>query len=171
MSIGNYIKVLLNSTNEQSVHSPFIYLFVTQCLYNSNLSNKKKLSSNINISKKQQQLLLRIISYLKIKIIFTDELSLNEHYFISKNYCVKNHLSSKFDLLFVNHPNDNLEEYLKYMHNDSILIINNIHYKQNKVLWNSIIKHPSVTAFIDVYWQGYIFIRKEQPKESFCIRV
>ncbi|WP_178989011.1 O-methyltransferase [Winogradskyella schleiferi] len=32
--IKEYIKFLLNSTNQHGVHSPFVYNFITKCLYN-----------------------------------------------------------------------------------------------------------------------------------------
>ena len=42
-SISSYLKFLLKSTNEHGVHSPFVYNFITDCLYNKSLINTSKI--------------------------------------------------------------------------------------------------------------------------------
>ena len=47
--ITSYIKFLLNSTNQHGVHSPFVYSFVTKCLYDkTKFDNYKKLNQYKN---------------------------------------------------------------------------------------------------------------------------
>ena len=120
------------------------------------------------MSRKQFISLLKIIRYLEVKTIFIDEKELS----INENCSLVTQLqtATTYDLIFINYPKENLDFYLNYMHNDSILIINNIHQKENELLWRKFIENEKVTACIDVYYQGYIFIRREQPKEFFFIR-
>ncbi|WP_311334982.1 hypothetical protein [Capnocytophaga sputigena] len=120
------------------------------------------------ISRKQFISLLKIIRYLEVKTIFTDEKELS----VNENCSLVTQLqtATTYDLIFINYPKENLDFYLNYMHNDSIFIINNIHQKENELLWRKLIENEKVTACIDVYYQGYIFIRREQPKEVFYIR-
>ena len=154
MSFISYLKFLIKSTNQHGVHSPFIYNFVTRGLYNKQLVKPREFANYpAMMSRKQFISLLKIIRYLEVKAIFTDEKELSIN-----------------DLIFINYLKENLDFYLNYMHNDSILIINNIHQKENELLWRKLIENEKVTACIDVYYQGYIFIRREQPKEVFYIR-
>ena len=173
MQFKSYLKFLLKSTNEHGVHSPFVYNFVTRCLYNKQLVNRQEIKGfPPTLSKRQLMLLLKIIRYLEVKTIFTDEDMLNSITAIKETCNISFQLqpSVTYDLLFINYPKEDLSIYLNYMHNDSILIINNIHQKENELLWRKLIENEKVTACIDVYYQGYIFIRREQPKEVFYIR-
>lgn len=169
MSFISYLKFLIKSTNQHGVHSPFIYNFVTRCLYNKQLVKPREFANYpAMMSGKQFISLLKIIRYLEVKAIFTDEKELS----INENCSLVTQLqtATTYDLIFINYPKENLDFYLNYMHNDSILIINNIHQKENELLWRKLIENEKVTACIDVYYQGYIFIRREQPKEFFYIR-
>ena len=78
MQFKSYLKFLLKSTNEHGVHSPFVYNFVTRCLYNKQLVNRQEIKGfPPTLSKRQLVLLLKIIGYLEVKTIFTDEDVLN----------------------------------------------------------------------------------------------
>jgi len=161
MQFKSYLKFLLKSTNEHGVHSPFVYNFVTRCLYNKQLVNRQEIKGfPPTLSKRQLVLLLKIIRYLEVKTIFTDEDMLNSITAIKETCNISFQLqpSVTYDLLFINYPKEDLSIYLNYMHNDSILII------------NTLTANERVTVYIDVYSQGYIFIRREQGKEGFYIR-
>lgn len=169
MSFISYLKFLIKSTNQHGVHSPFIYNFVTRCLYNKQLVKPREFANYpAMMSRKQFISLLKIIRYLEVKAIFTDEKELS----INENCSLVTQLqtATTYDLIFINYPKENLDFYLNYVHNDSIFIINNIHRKENEPLWRKLIENEKVTACINVYYQGYIFIRREQPKEVFYIR-
>ena len=169
MSFISYLKFLIKSTNQHGVHSPFIYNFVTRCLYNKQLVKPREFANYpAMMSGKQFISLLKIIRYLEVKAIFTDEKELS----INENCSLVTQLqtATTYDLIFINYPKENLDFYLNYVHNDSIFIINNIHRKENEPLWRKLIENEKVTACINVYYQGYIFIRREQPKEFFYIR-
>ena len=169
MSFISYLKFLIKSTNQHGVHSPFIYNFVTRCLYNKQLVKPREFANYPSMmSRKQFISLLKIIRYLEVKAIFTDEKELS----INENCSLVTELqpATTYDLLFINDLKGNSDFYLDFMHNDSILIVNNIHQEKNKPLWRKLIENEKVTACIDVYYQGYIFIRREQPKEVFYIR-
>ena len=169
MSFISYLKFLIKSTNQHGVHSPFIYNFVTRCLYNKQLVKPREFANYpAMMSRKQFISLLKIIRYLEVKAIFTDEKELS----INENCSLVNQLqtATTYDLIFINYPKENLDFYLNYVHNDSIFIINNIHRKENEPLWRKLIENEKVTACINVYYQGYIFIRREQPKEFVYIR-
>jgi hypothetical protein len=86
-------------------------------------------------------------------------------------------LTKKFDFIFLKpqiHEEkiiDNFENCLKYTHNNSIMIISNIHKSQEmEKAWNQIIKHKDVKVSVDLFYTGIMFFRKEQVKENFIIR-
>lgn len=174
LALFSYLQFLLKSTNQHGIHSPFVYNFVTKCLYNKQLIPKKELKhSSATLSNLQVRLLLKIIRYFSAYHIFTDDTSIKNLSNIDTCCCIST-LSSRdtFDLIFVNHPpaNTDLRDYLTLLHNDSILVINSIHQKEKEPLWQQLIADERITAYVDVYVQGYVFVRKEQGKEGFYIR-
>lgn len=70
----SFIRFLIKSKNQHGVHSPFVYDFVCQCLYNRKKTKYeqelKKLyqkDSQFDFSYKKLKLLIRIIDYFKVK--------------------------------------------------------------------------------------------------------
>lgn len=67
---------------------------------------------------------------------------------------------------------DYFELLLPTITNDSVWIFDDIHWsKEMEEAWKIIKAHPKVTVTIDTFQWGFIFFRKEQPKEHFVIRV
>ena len=62
--------------------------------------------------------------------------------------------------------------YLSSIHNNSVLIFDDIHWsKEMEEAWEEIKNNKEVTVTIDTYQWGIVFFRKEQQKEHFTIRV
>ncbi len=83
-----------------------------------------------------------------------------------------------FDLVYIdgNHSKEAtiyyFESLLKFATNDSLFIFDDIYWSPEMTkAWQEIIAHPKVTVSIDTFQWGFIFFRKEQPKEHFSIRV
>lgn len=86
--------------------------------------------------------------------------------------------NSTFDLIYIdgNHQKkatiSYFEKCLKAVHNNSIIIFDDIHWSDEmEEAWEIIQKNPMVTVSIDTFQWGIIFFRKEQEKEHFIIRV
>ncbi|ARV10724.1 methyltransferase [Winogradskyella sp. PC-19] len=253
--IITYIKFLLKSTNQHGVHSPFMYDFVTKCLYdkkkydtyldlkayrngllNSEKSleitdfgagsklldaNKRKVSKMVNISSssfKDTKLLYRISQYFKFKNtlelgtslgVGTQALALGnpsnqittiegcpntfrfsegkfKKLHLSNIICINSDFESAinkleaehFDCIFFDghHKKDATLEYFNLLltkaHNDSVFIFDDIYWSKDMTqAWELIISNSKVTASIDCYNFGFIFFRKEQPKQHFRIRL
>jgi predicted O-methyltransferase YrrM len=61
---------------------------------------------------------------------------------------------------------------LTYIHNDSVILFENIHSdKKSEKIWNHIKNNKKVTVTIDTFLWGFVFFRKEQEKEHFIIRI
>ena len=88
------------------------------------------------------------------------------------------HLQGKIDFSFIdgNHreePTINYyEQLLPFIHNDSVIILDDIHWSQGmENAWFEIIGRPEVTLSIDLFFVGLVFFRKEnKEKEHFTIR-
>ena len=84
----------------------------------------------------------------------------------------------KYDLIFIdgNHRRaatlDYFHRLLPHTHNDSLMIIDDIHWSyEMEMAWAEIKSHSSVRVSIDTFWWGMIFFRKEQEKEHFVVRL
>jgi len=85
---------------------------------------------------------------------------------------------TNYDLIYIdgNHQKEAtlqyFEDLLTTAHNNSMFILDDIHWS-NEMLeaWETIKNHPKVTVTIDTFFWGFVFIRQEQAKEHFVIRV
>lgn len=83
-----------------------------------------------------------------------------------------------FNLIFIDgHHNKRatlnyFNSLLDYIDNDSIIIIDDIHWSKDMLeAWEIIKKNKQATVTIDTFYWGMVFFRKEQAKEDFKIRV
>lgn len=86
--------------------------------------------------------------------------------------------SETFDLVFIDgdHNGDRtytyFEKLLPHIHNDSILIFDDIYWSEDMTkAWKKIIAHSKVTVSIDTFQWGLVFFRTEQEKQHFVLRV
>ncbi|MFT4205427.1 MAG: class I SAM-dependent methyltransferase [Chitinophagaceae bacterium] len=85
---------------------------------------------------------------------------------------------AKLDFCFVdgNHREqptiDYYEQLLPLTHNDSVVILDDIHWSQGmENAWYNVVARPEVTLSIDLFFIGLVFFRKEnKEKEHFTIR-
>ncbi|MGO4822611.1 MULTISPECIES: O-methyltransferase [unclassified Flavobacterium] len=67
---------------------------------------------------------------------------------------------------------DYFEKLLCTVTNDTVWIFDDIHWSADmEEAWKIIKLHPRVTVTIDTFQWGFVFFRREQPKEHFIIRV
>ncbi len=59
---------------------------------------------------------------------------------------------------------------LPHIHNDTVFIFDDIHWSAGmEEAWLHIVKHPKVTASIDLFFRGIVFFRKEMKQQNFVI--
>ncbi|UFH46180.1 class I SAM-dependent methyltransferase [Flavobacterium galactosidilyticum] len=132
---------------------------------NSEITTLEGCENTIGIAKNQ----LQTINCATVKFINT------EFSAYLKNTKLK---SQFFDLIYFdgNHQKqatlDYFEALLPTITNDTVWIFDDIHWsKEMEEAWKIIQKHPKVTVTIDTFQWGFVFFRREQPKEHFIIRV
>ncbi|WKB81478.1 hypothetical protein QYR09_00195 [Cellulophaga lytica] len=151
-----HLGFLLKATNQHGVHSPFIYNYVTKCLY-----KKEKLHRN-----KSFNVVLKSISYFNVKTAFVTNKELKKH--IKSNI---NYTNTNVDFGYLNTPDLTVFKSVNY-HNNTMVFINNIYKnKQTEQIWEQIKMLDFVTVTVDVFYGAAVFFRKEQAKEHFKIRI
>ena len=178
--IQSYLQFLWHSKNEHGVHSPFVFLLLTQGLYTKKVRLAADALSNPNKSvSRKQQLLYKIIRYFEPKSILTIGATPSEIDVIALGspkakfesdcdlyHCIFIH-SDEFDSI----TNEKLEQLLKTTENDSFWILENIHANRAaESFWSNLKSNPKVTVTIDTFHFGLVFFRKEQVEEHFILR-
>ncbi len=118
--------------------------------------------------------LLKSISYFNVKSI-----GLN-----ANSEALREQISSKYpnmkfdlvpcDLIFLDVQEKESQELRLFgeIHNDTIVLVNNIYKSKSlSIYWEAIKAHEKVTVTLDLFYCGVIFFRKEQAKEHFKIRI
>lgn len=152
-----------------------------------------ELGTNLGISAMYQALGLHEDSYLHTiegsasvaeiaqfninKLELQDKVQIHNATFEERLPMILDH-AKRVDYLFIdgNHREDATLEYfnqcLPYLHNNSIVIFDDINWSTGmQSAWLQIQEHPAVTASIDLYFMGVVFLKKELSKENFIIRL
>lgn len=159
-----YLKFLVKSTNQHGVHSPFVFNYVTQCLYKKPRKSKiKTLDIVLKSSAYFNFNTIKLIGNTSFKKILENQLS-------SVNFEAKN-----IEILYFNTPRmiNQKELFSEFkIKNNCLIIVDNIYNtKEEYASWAKLIESEKITVSIDMYYCGVLSIRKEQEKEHFTIRI
>ena len=126
------------------------------------------------------QLQLQTFNYNNVESIVTPFNSYLEKRNSSMNTATEHSIKNTeyFSLIYFdgNHSKKATLEYfellLATLINETVWIFDDIHWsKEMEQAWEIIKSHPQVTVTIDTFQWGFVFFRREQPKEHFVIRV
>lgn len=181
----SYLKFWWHSKNQHGVHSPFVFDLVTKCFYDRSHYNAYQHVSNRDSKSK---FLIRLSVYFKFERCFIPEtISKKTEYvlnlenktskFKSVSELLKTeHLISKTPCLIyldsqtlAQHSSADL---LKVCNRDSLILIDAIRENTTQFKrWTELKSNAQVTASIDTFYWGFIFLRTAQPQEHFTIRL
>lgn len=162
----SYLNFLWHSKNEHGVHSPFIFKYVTQCLYSKNNHSKNKIDN----------IVLKSLAYFKCKSITVVPPGLGFESQI-KRIIPSILLENKSpEMIFIKDCNKDVVQTYLYdnnnIENDTVIILGNIYKtKSSALLWKEIKDCKKITVTVDMYHCAAIFFRKEQVEEHFKIRI
>jgi|SRR5690554_1273993 len=146
----NYLQFLFKSTNQHGVHSPFVFGYLTKALYHPYRSTTLRKENFID----------QTIQYFAPKII------------IDLRDSAPQEIKRPFDLIiFPPHQLDAVlqSDTINHFNNDTVAIID---CRQTaKKPYNKLLEHPKVTVVLHFYWYIVFFVRQEQPKELFFLRL
>ena len=162
----SYLKFLWHSKNEHGVHSPFIFKYVTRCLY-----AKKKYSKD-----KAQNVVLKSLEYFQCQS-FTIVPSIRDFESeVNKNFPTIAVEPISVDLIYISDfTEDVLQTYVhnnKKVRNDTVVILGHIYKNRaSALLWQKLKESDKVKVTVDMYHCAALFFRREQVKEHFKIRI
>ena len=148
------------------MHSPFVYSYVTKCLY-----TKKKYSRQ-----KSQNILFKSIAYFKAERVWLPPGKENIKKEIRNQFPSVKFENGPYDILFTS-PSDietlictSSEE--NKIQNNTLLLVDGIHANDTNIsIWKKIKEHQKVSITVDLFYCGAVFFRKEQAIEHFKIRI
>ncbi len=167
---------LFRSTNAHGIHSPFIFDWVTQCLYKKRIHEAKikklipKFHQSLNV--KQIQILRDSLRFLKLKDIYTEAPGSHGIFKImdSSDIKVSKETSDQNDAFFIATYQKKLALDLDTITTkDTFCIIFEApHY--NIDLWNRLQEIFKASIIVDTFNWGFIFLGKKQKPQTFKIR-
>ncbi len=157
---------MVTATNQHGVHSPFVYDYLTKCLY-----KKSKVKTS-----RTKSVLLKSIPYFsmeKIIVISDNQETIQQ---VQRESNLKSEQNPPCDLIYADKPSVKLLSLLKEkennFHNSSMVLIDRIHKTEDlQKIWKDLTQLKKVTVSIDMFYCGTLFFRKEQVKEDFKIRI
>ena len=159
----SYLSFYFQATNQHGVHSPFVYDYVTKCLY-------KKSDLRLPVSLK---ILVKSLDYFDCTTVglFHEKTDTEEKI---KNVCPDISFTLiKSDALYTAIENLEFEDIKpSQLQNDTVLVVNSIHRSAlNFKKWEVLKGLPQVSVTLDLFYCGVVFFRKEQVSEHFKIRI
>ena len=180
--IQSYLQFLWHSKNEHGVHSPFVFLLLTQGLYNKKIKlPDAALSTSKGVNSKKSRLLFKIVHYFSPKsILIVGDTTFEKEVIALSNpkatidIDIDNAIYNciYFSSIGINSiTTETVEQLILTIENDSFWILEDIHANAAaEALWQTLQQNPKVTVTIDTYHFGLVFFRREQVKEHFIIR-
>lgn len=159
----SYLRFIFSATNQHGVHSPFVYDYVTKCLY-----KKNKIQLPIT-----QKILVKSILYFdskKVKLMAENE---NTVKIIKANCPTVSFTNNNPNIIFGNINEFQSSNIFNHqLENSAILLVDDIHKnKRNLIHWEQLKTNNQIRVTIDLFYCGVVFFRKEQVKEHFKIRI
>lgn len=159
--LWGYLQFLLRSSNEHGVHSPFVYSYLTNCLYTGPRLD----------SRRAVDVLLKSIPYFRADTCWFSPGAQGERDLVHENFQGLREIPP-YDLLYFSDPDPDFLRSEHLYHNDSICIVDQIHRSPDaRKRWEAIKTLQDVRVTIDGFFCGLVFFRKEQAKQHFRIRI
>lgn len=169
--IKTYLEFLFRSFHLHGIHSPFVFQLQQECF-----------------TGKKEKMLSRLVDHLKIETILFFGKSAEKDIFKTSKTIIADTTDAQqldglflkknqqFDLIYFPFQAENLfvlfQKTLPLAHNDSVFVFEKPHRsKEMEQIWKDVQQTEKVRVSIDTFYFGFVFLRKEQAKEDFVVRV
>lgn len=166
----DYIRFLLKSRNEHGIHSPFLFSLITKGLYSRNPLWDNRRKKDVFIE--------RVISYFQPNLIMSSSSKEKTYTFLAHpDYLIwDSENCEKVDVFFIDETSllddETLISCFSQMKNNAFVLVDKrVRAKSTKILWEKIVENHTVTVSVDFYFFGLAFVRKEQLKQHFLVRI
>ncbi|MEC4114266.1 hypothetical protein [Myroides pelagicus] len=162
----SYFSFWKKSSNQHGVHSPFVFSLLTKGLYLKD--------NRWSQMKKKDAFLERIYEYFSPSSFVVINGDLKNDNLFSRGL-VSGEVISSLDMIYVGQAGKDVittSDLYSYMHNDSVLMIDR-RFKNavSEQLWQEIVCDDRFIVTLDFYYYGVAFIRTEQLKQHFVLRM
>lgn len=154
----SYIKFIWSSANVHGVHSPFVYRLYTKGFKNKKIKHKNKVF----------RVLYQLIDFLEIQSIY---LAKNTLFEVSDQVEAIRTSFDKAELICCSTNDQELIQRAITQSKSPIFITEPYSSSNSTNLWNQVCKDPRIQVSIDAYHLGILFIRPQQQKEHFKLRL
>lgn len=159
------LQFLFQSTNQHGVHSPFVYSYLTEGVYNTKKSYKG--------FQKKHRLLQATIEYFQVeKTLGKPKFPIYPSREKTKHHGKETYVNLHYIEAIETYTPESLDRLTKSIDEHTILYIDSP-YKSAKATenWLALKENENFHVSIDFYIAGILFTRKEQEKEHFALRV
>ena len=161
-----FIKFRLSSSNQHGVHSPFVYSYITKCLY---AAPYYKIPKSHNV-------LIKTIAFFNLGQVQLVPNSISLQKEITEHLKEIAFTNTSNELIFIDRVDratiNELIVHNGHIANDTVVFVNGIYRTGNThKLWKDIKELKQVKVTIDLFYCGLVFFRREQVKEHFKIRI
>lgn len=158
----SYLQFLWRSTNRHGLHSPFVYRYATDCLYQRPMHPDRSVAVLLGSLAYFKVANLRLEGRPNLKETVEDHFpGLRDHRPLDLIY-TQGLTVAQFQGLLAQGQ----------LHNDSLILVDQIHRDpERQRAWKALAELPQVKVSIDLFHCGLLLLRREQEKEHFCIRI
>jgi hypothetical protein len=157
------------------LHSPFVFGLYNNCIRKNSL---QQLPGQIpKVSRVNDVLLKYILKYKPAKIYLPGHASGNDFADALHTLNIPFDKKQPFhacDLIYFERVPDaaKIKDSIQHLHNDSVVVVNGMYRsKKQTQAWEAIKMLPEITVTVDLFFVGFVFIRSEQRKQNFRLRL
>ncbi|MBT8186035.1 MAG: hypothetical protein KJN76_14425 [Eudoraea sp.] len=161
--IASRLRFLFSATNQHGVHSPFVFKYLTECLYSKPLIKGDKIAD----------ILLKSIGYFKAKNLY---ISANDplRILVLKHYPELRFSDPPYEMVYMDIIDWSvfIEGGTEMIRNNSVILLSGLYKNsQSQIIWRAQTRSQLFNVSIDLFYCGLLFVRKEQNKEHFKVRI
>jgi hypothetical protein len=176
----SFVNHYMSATLIDVLHSPFVFSLYNQCIKKSRLQPvpEQVLNDTSYSDKRINEILLKYVLHYRPQKIYISRHA-EKADLMDALHALNIHFSHELpfrncDLMYLEHVPDceKMKLLLPHLHNDAMIIVRNMYDSKNHTAaWAALKSMPEISVTVDMFFAGLIFIRREQRKQNFRLRL